>query len=463
MEKQTIDSILDRLGHSSMFHLSLGSKELFHSNFLYWLSIVDWDVFLTVIHGLANKDCFWWEEDLKSGKVIADVRREFHNYDLSIYIRVSQEEDKDNPMSKQETWIPVFVLENKMKSLPRKDQLQDYTEKAFKEWCKTKKFNHIPELWEKNGITFVLLSLFIDKDFSSQCTCKKYKSSKNDQSVSITAKWKTNNYKVLFDQLNGQKLHNSNTLNQQILEDYCRFILALHELAEGYWKICPENLFVETIYPWAIKGWTADQQVQLRIDDIRQKVHYAQMEKMLFNEMEKAKIVACHAKDEANKKKIKDEGKKMVMYNTSFAHNIGILEVSVEYCDDISIFIQLQGNSYAHAFARPKNRNAAEKLKNYRQQMETLFEFSIDGTTNEKGERVTDKYPSVLNAKVLYPQGINKQAVKKGMELRNFKYFGQGFVYQNVLIPESVTIGQVIQAMVEDTKRCLGIARVVTG
>ena len=110
MEKPTIDSILNNLKHSSMFHLSLGSKELFHSNFLYWLSIIDWDVFLTVIHGLANRDCFWWEEDLKRGKVIADVRREFHNFDLSIYIRVSQEEDKDNPTRKQETWIPVFVL-----------------------------------------------------------------------------------------------------------------------------------------------------------------------------------------------------------------------------------------------------------------------------------------------------------------------------------------------------------------
>ena len=457
MEKQTIDSILDRLGHSSMFHLSLGSKELFHSNFLYWLSIVDWDVFLTVIHGLANKDCFWWEEDLKSGKVIADVRREFHNYDLSIYIRVSQEEDKDNPMSKQETWIPVFVLENKMKSLPRKDQLQDYTEKAFKEWCKTKKFNHIPELWEKNGITFVLLSLFIDKDFSSQCTCKKYKSSKNDQSVSITAIWEANNYKVLFDCLNGQKLQNNDTLNQQILEDYCRFILALHELAEGYWIISPENLFVKTIYPWAIKGCTDDPQVKLRIDDIRQKVHYAQMEKMLCKELDEANIIACHAKDETNKKKIKDEGKRLVMYNTNFAHNIGILEVSVEYRDDISIFIQLQGNSYAHAFARPKNKNAAKELKTYMQQMEALFEFSIEGPTNEKNERLTDKYPTLLNAKVLYPQGINKQAVKKGMDLQNFKYFGQGFVYQNVLIPETVKIGQVIQAMVEDTKKCLKI------
>lgn len=449
MKKQTVDSILGRLKQSSMFHLSLGSKELFHSNFLYWLSIIDWDVFLSVIHSLANTDCFWWEEDLKSEKVIADVRREFHNFDLSIYIRISQEEDNDNPTRKQETWIPVFVLENKMKSLPRKDQLQDYTEKAFKEWCKTKKFNHIPELWEKNGITFVLLSLFIDKDFSSQCTCKKYKSSKNDQSVSITAKWKINNYKDLFDCLNGQKLQNNNTLNQQILEDYCQFILALHELAEDDWKISPKDSFVRTIYPWAIKNYYGDRQVQLRIDDIRQKVRYAQMEKMLREKLEEAGIDACHAKEGTSK---------TVMYATNYAHNIGILEISVAYKDDTSLFIQLQGNSYAHAFARTKNQNAAKELKNCMQQMEPFFEFALNGPTNKNGEKLTDKYPAVLISKVLYPQGVNKQAEKKKMDLTNFKYFGQGFVYQNILIPETVTIGEVIQAMVEDTKKCLNIS-----
>ena len=444
-----------------MFHLSLGSKELFHSNFLYWLSIVDWNIFMKVARGLAGTEPFWWEtlykrSDNREENEI-EVRREFRNIDLSIYIRVGREEDKDNPSRNQETWIPVFVLENKMKSLPRKDQLQDYTEKAFKEWCKKKDYYQIAELWEQNGVTFVLLSLFIDKDFPGQCTCKKFKSNKNDECVSISAIWKTNSYKGLFDCLNGQKLQNSKTLNQQILEDYCQFILALHELAEGAWMISPEDDFVKTIYPWAIKGWTGDSQVRLRIDDIRQKVHYAQMEKLLCKELEEANITAYHAKDEVNKKKIKDEGKIVVLYNTNYAHNIGILEVSVDYRDDLSIFIQLQGNSYAHAFACSKNSNAAEKLNSYRDQMEPLFEFSVDGETNEKGERVTEKYPSVLNAKVLYPQGINKQAIKKNKYLHNFKYFGQGFVYQNVLIPEGIPIGQVIHAMIEDTKRCIDI------
>ena len=52
-----------------------------------------------------------------------------------------------------------------------------------------------------------------------------------------------------------------------------------------------------------------------------------------------------------------------------------------------------------------------------------------------------------------------KQANKKERKLKCFKYFGQGFVYQNVLMPKEVTIQEVIQAMVEDTKICLNIIK----
>ena len=34
-----------KLRSSSMFYMSLGSKELFHSNFLQWLSVTDWKFF----------------------------------------------------------------------------------------------------------------------------------------------------------------------------------------------------------------------------------------------------------------------------------------------------------------------------------------------------------------------------------------------------------------------------------
>ena len=75
-----------QLRDSTMFHMSLGSKELFHSNFLHWISTVNWSVFLDIMHKLADTEHFWWENDFNPENHNIEVRREYHHFDLSIYI-----------------------------------------------------------------------------------------------------------------------------------------------------------------------------------------------------------------------------------------------------------------------------------------------------------------------------------------------------------------------------------------
>ena len=444
-------NILDRLEHSSMFHLSLGSKELFHSNFLYWLSIVDWDAFILVARKLAGVEYFWWENQYKRSddrdENAIEVRREYRHFDLSIHVRVEQERDEEDPSFIKSIWIPVFVLENKMKSLPRQDQLQEYTEKAFQDWKNKKKNDELKKMWEEQPISFVLLSLFVDKEFHPQCNFTYEYGRKIKKEIHVTAIWKHNNYKDLYDLLNRADLKILNLLNQEIVKDYCKFILALHELAENDWRISPNNRFVETIYPWALKDYHGDGQVRLRIDDIRQKVHYAQMEAMLKEKLKEAGIEAIHASADKEKKA-------QVRYNTNFAHNIGILEISVRLKGDCAIFIQLQGHSYAHAFCYDK-KDAAKELNNRRSSLECMFDFDeLSPKVTNDFKRITKKYPSELQTNVLFPRKLNSRA--KGC-LRDYKYYGKSFVYQNVLIPEHVTIDAVIHAMVEDTKKCLKI------
>ena len=55
---QELQLKLSMLKESTTFYMSLGSKELFHSNFLHWLSIVDYNFFLDVMHKLANRMSF---------------------------------------------------------------------------------------------------------------------------------------------------------------------------------------------------------------------------------------------------------------------------------------------------------------------------------------------------------------------------------------------------------------------
>ena len=97
------EEYLKELRDSTMFHMSLGSKELFHSNFLHWISIVNWDAFLQIMRdlaGLKKDEVFWWEKEgvldchekpYHTDNNNIEVRREFHNFDLSIYILDSEE------------------------------------------------------------------------------------------------------------------------------------------------------------------------------------------------------------------------------------------------------------------------------------------------------------------------------------------------------------------------------------
>ena len=151
--RSTIDGCVRNLESSTMFHMSLGSKELFHSNFLHWISIINWDVFLMIMHGLADVKRFWWEDSYCPDKNNLEVRRESQSFDLSIYILV--EKAKRGEKEETQKWIPVLVLENKVKSIPYKKQLERYKEKAKKEWRKKD--------WQDGRyITFILLSLWQD-------------------------------------------------------------------------------------------------------------------------------------------------------------------------------------------------------------------------------------------------------------------------------------------------------------
>lgn len=435
------DIVLEKLEKSSMFQLSLGSKELFHSNFLYWLSLVNWDAFIKVMHGLAKVEKFWWEDCYSQNNV--KVRRESSNFDLSIYVKANIEN-----LNEVEPWIPVLVLENKMKSLPRHDQLKEYTAKAFNEWRQKKQNSQIESLWMEQPVSFILLSLYTNENIPTKCSYT-YSYGRNKKTIKVDATWEKNSYADLHTFLNDIRIGEEKSLNQEILCDYCQFIYALNELAVNYWKISEDDSFVEKIYPWAIEGYSGDRQVKLRIDDIRQKVHYAQLKNLL----EKALCTNCIPAIEAPIKKNSPDG---LYYGTSFAHNIGILEIAVKHGEE-SLIIQLQGDSYAHAFSLADNKDAATILLKRKQSMESFFEFEENDNDSESKERITTKYPSLLKAQVLYPQGINKQATKKGRKLKCFKYFGQSFVYQNVRIPKDVTIKEVIQALVEDAKKCINI------
>ena len=94
------------LKKSLVYQMSLGSKELFHSNV--WAYLLENDIeFLKVF--LPN---FEFDEYLQNG---FQVYREKENRDIIIYLK-----NKNGNRTH-------ITIENKIKSLPRIEQLEDYT------------------------------------------------------------------------------------------------------------------------------------------------------------------------------------------------------------------------------------------------------------------------------------------------------------------------------------------------
>lgn len=92
----SIKELIDSLESSPIFAISLSSKELFHSNFWAWLLRRN-PAYLSVFFDLPNAE---------------KISREEENRDISVYADGK-----------------VYVIENKLKSLPQKDQLLRYQEK----------------------------------------------------------------------------------------------------------------------------------------------------------------------------------------------------------------------------------------------------------------------------------------------------------------------------------------------
>lgn len=115
-----MENIIENLKNNFLFQASLGSKELFHSNFIAWLLEQEnengeyeaLNIFLKIINAKVPLDALKKENEVK-------ISREEKNIDLIIKWRENEE------------WNFVFI-ENKMKSIPTSDQLKEYNKKLKK-------------------------------------------------------------------------------------------------------------------------------------------------------------------------------------------------------------------------------------------------------------------------------------------------------------------------------------------
>lgn len=206
--------ILEKLKGNYLFKLSLGSKELFHSNFLEMLWELDNGLFIQMIRKLTNN-----EDLLLRNQEDYHLSREKENFDICIY--------HDINASRGDNKKPIYdlIIENKVKSIPHQTQLIAY-EKKIQEanHCTNNKRGKNKEEW-KAPCSCILLSLV---DTFSE---KKLISERN---------WKIVNYNDLLGAIT--QVYNEDAIIKSVkqkneADEYCNilgkykeFIEQLHEL-----------------------------------------------------------------------------------------------------------------------------------------------------------------------------------------------------------------------------------------
>lgn len=184
-----IDVLLIELNKNPMFHLSLGSKELFHSNFLAFLWDQNPKAFLELLNDLCLNSIN--VADLLNEKELT-LDREKENFDICIHHKEGKKEIYD------------IIIENKVKSIPYKEQLEDYEDKVRK---------------HQKGRTIKNILLTLADNFPNANNIKG---------------WIIVSYKALAQKLKSSKSDFSSSNRQilQYIEDYIDFIKQLTPLKD---------------------------------------------------------------------------------------------------------------------------------------------------------------------------------------------------------------------------------------
>lgn len=308
----------EELIKSPMLYLSAGSKELFHSNFLYWIGKTNRTLFERIINELTDDNMVWptnWE-----------IRREYKNTDISIvYNKETGKTVKGHPVTKEYAFL---VLENKVKSLATRKQLFEYEEK----------FDGLFE----NGCRYILLSLA--KDYAELSDIK-------------NTCWQITHYDKLAQAITKYAPQYAKDGDLVYINDYCKYIANLNELV-GSWMIDENTKHLQKHLDLK----------EMRINDLYEKLHYSQMVQMLVAKLEDI--------DDSLREKYgtNDEGScpgiccgisnfeaitsskygimQHIFINSTLSHAIGLIDVKIRIAPDTCFVIQLQGNRYCHGIEK---------------------------------------------------------------------------------------------------------------
>lgn len=268
-----IEQQLQELKQSPLFNLSLSSKELFHSNFIAWICEIYPNEFGEIIANYFNLQ----------ETSITSIKREQKNLDIIINFQSSQ-----------------IIIENKVKSIPNKQQLIDYKSKT-----------------DSNSI-LVLLAI-IQPSFNLD-----------------EIGWKLMSYQQLSALLTKLSERITNQYHQLIIKDYIKFIYILTDLISSI-KLNIENDHFN------FHGNTYQQFKRVKLHDLYLKYTYNELAKGIQHSLKsKMDNIDILVKDKYTYENKSDQ----IVISTNLVKGKGVINIDYSNVDDMIYGIMLDGQRY---------------------------------------------------------------------------------------------------------------------
>lgn len=410
MVKMKLTEILNDLKANPIFRMSLGSKELFHSNFLEFLWDLDKSKFMEVINDtlLPNR-----KEIVLKPESVFD--REKENFDICIH-HLEIKIKKNGEQGKQTKDLYDLIIENKVKSIPRKDQLEEYEEKAK----------------EKGNPVFLLLSLV------TVFPCK-------TDLVAYNSPWIVIHYDKLKEAIE-EHYKDVDEHNLKYITDYCQFIGQMHKLQEHMIQDIDDQVYYDEE--------ELNEYKKLRIHDLYIKLRGSMFITRLKEKLEKdgigATIHILPFNITDNKKKTrsfkyedirpfcKEKGGVHVFLDCTIQRGSGMIAAYIykhrTNCDYIYEVV-IQGDEYRHGI----NSSNESDLK--------LLPSNYSDKDKEEANKLLKLWAAVNNRNAGFFQKIHNSTQTCP---EHFRKYAPYCVYKYVKLKKNETVSDLIDAFAKD-------------
>ena len=287
--------ILANLNAIPIFKMSLGSKELFHSNFMEYLWSIDKQKFIGLINNLFGYVVL-------NSSTTYELSREKENFDICIH---HQDDNKNT--------IYDVIIENKVKSIPNKQQLDTYVVKGA---------NH-------KQAKYLLLSLI--ENFPDKAKIE-------EEGI-----WTIVNYNHLHAAID-KSFPNDASKHSIYIQDYLEFIHLMQELQK---EIIPTNFIDETLWP------NYDDYKTYRLHDLYIKLRGLKFLAMLKNKLEDRGIASDIVSIGGDKLRVahnqENSSNSLKVYlNWNVFNAVGQIAAFIYRGGNEIYEIVIQGNQYRH-------------------------------------------------------------------------------------------------------------------